>query len=101
MAYGTGVHVIGGKQLDIRQAQRSSVGSGGLVQQGLTVSLRGRGGYSTSVKTGSVRLGAPRTDTLIRKPRLKVPRQPTSVKRVGLRRPPVSDALALRPRSIS
>ena len=70
MALGTGEHTIAGKTVNVTQARRAALGGGGLVQQGLTVQLKRGGVGATSVKTGSTRLGAPKTTTLIRRPKL-------------------------------
>jgi hypothetical protein len=100
MALGTGEHKIGGKLVDVRQVQRPVVGAGGMVSQGLSVAIRGSGGYTANTPTKNPGANL-RTDTLLNRPKLKVGPAPR-IRRVGMpRQHPVSDALALRPRVIS
>lgn len=73
MALGTGTKVIGGKTVVVGQARRPVFGAPGLVAQGLTVQLRGPGGYRSNTKTVPAHPSRIRTDTFIRKPVLNVP----------------------------
>jgi len=95
MALGTGTKVIDGTTVKVGQARRSVLGAPGLVAQGLTVVLRSPGGYRSNTKTVPAHPSRVRTDTIVRRPVLKVQRQ-NPVKRAGSS----ASSLRLKPRGI-
>lgn len=98
MALGTGEHVWNDKRVNIGVAHRPILGAGGLEQSGLTVKLRGAGGYRTTVQTRPGSAGNIRKDTLINRPKLKTAAKPRN-RRVSTARP-VLGPIGTQPRQI-
>lgn len=98
MALGTGEHTIGGKRVNVKQARRVAVGTGGLEQQGLSVDLRRGGVGPISVPTKPARPLNLKTTTLIRRPTF--PKAARAPHRSSTARP-VLGPIGTRPRNIT